>query len=263
MNQYDGSLIQTKLRCCSVPTGVFTSLLTLLSQAVTPLIYYGMVIGWGVAVTPSRRIMNHVGQNISLCPVTPKEVITRGRKRFWWSTAALKSLLWRCRSVLFPYSCCLFHGVKVNATLTERSRLTKSLHATSKCSSGWKLNEDLLSLQLVMWGPSCCMHLVFALAFGSYKESWIAPSKGARQCTKIWRQWLCCLADVMKTISGAAGRWRRHLRQEHWCKMIQIQAPTPRWTRWEKKVLGRLEKMQQRTVGVMTTAIIFINLCLC
>lgn len=105
MNQYICGLIQTKLQRCSLPTGVFTSLLTLLSQAVIPLIYYGMVIGWGVAVTPSRRIMNHVGQNISSYPVTPKEVITRGRKRFWWSTAALKSLLWRWRDSFSDYPC--------------------------------------------------------------------------------------------------------------------------------------------------------------
>lgn len=103
MNQYACDLIQTKLWHCSLPTGVFTTLLTLLSQAVIPLIYYGMVIGWGVAVTPCRWIMNHVGQNISLYPVTPKEVITRGHKRFWWSTAVLKLLPWRCGDKFSDY----------------------------------------------------------------------------------------------------------------------------------------------------------------
>lgn len=68
MNQYVCGLIQTKVQRCLLPTGVFTSVLTLLSQAVIPLIYYGMVIGWGVAMTPSCQVMNHVGQDISFVP---------------------------------------------------------------------------------------------------------------------------------------------------------------------------------------------------
>lgn len=101
MNQSVCRLIQTKLQRCSLPTGVFTSLLTLLSRAVIPLIYYGMVIGQGVAVTPSGRIMNHVAENILSYLVTPKEVITWGRERFRWSTVALKSSLRRCRGSLW------------------------------------------------------------------------------------------------------------------------------------------------------------------
>lgn len=162
------------------PKGIATSLLTLLSQAVIPLIYYGMVIGWGVAVTPSCRIMNHGRQNISSYPVTPKEVITRGRKRFWWSTVALKSLLWRRHDSFSDY----LRSVPI--WLLSFSWLKGQRHpyrtvtvdlkpptATSRCSSGWKPNEDPLSLQLIMWGPSCCVHLGFALDFGCYKESGI------------------------------------------------------------------------------------------
>lgn len=48
------------------PAGVFKSFLTLLSLTVIPLIYYGMVIGWGVAMTQGGRSMNQVGQSISL-----------------------------------------------------------------------------------------------------------------------------------------------------------------------------------------------------
>lgn len=57
---------------CLLPTGVFKSLLTLLSIAVIPLIYYGMVIGWGVAMTQNGQNMNQAGQSISLYPMTPK-----------------------------------------------------------------------------------------------------------------------------------------------------------------------------------------------
>lgn len=72
LNQYTRGAIQPKRGRRPLPTGVFTSLLTFLAVAVIPMIYYGMVIGWGVAVTQSGRSMNHVGQSISLRPVTAK-----------------------------------------------------------------------------------------------------------------------------------------------------------------------------------------------
>lgn len=88
------------------PTGVFMSLVTLLSLAVIPLIYYGIVIGWGVAMTQSGRSMNHVGQNISLYPVTPErssllESISMlcflmgddSSKNFYWNAVTTATLI--------------------------------------------------------------------------------------------------------------------------------------------------------------------------
>lgn len=72
LNQYFCNVIRPKRHRRPLPTGVSASLPTFLGVALIPLIYYGMVIGWGVAVTQSGRSMNHIGRSISLHPVTAK-----------------------------------------------------------------------------------------------------------------------------------------------------------------------------------------------
>lgn len=71
-NHYICGVIQTKCHDCPLPSGVFKPLLTLLSFPVIPLIYYGMVIGWGVAMTHRGQNMNQVGQSISVYRMTPE-----------------------------------------------------------------------------------------------------------------------------------------------------------------------------------------------
>lgn len=98
----------------------------------------------------------------------------------------------------------------------------------------------MAAIFFMVWGSAPLLPLPCSPTFGWCTGFWLWQPAGLRRAnvpdrhTKIWRRQLCCLADVMKTISGAAARWRHHLCQEHWWKMMQIQAPSPRWTRWRK-----------------------------
>lgn len=131
----------------------------------------------------------------------------------------------------FSYGCCLFHGMGVNATLNGRSWLTSSLHVVSTCSCGWNLKEDLLSLQLVMWGPCCRVRFRFALASLPEKASWITPSKMCQTAHKdLASVALLPCKDVTSTISGAAGRFSKRTLENPGVRWFRS-----RWTRWRKR----------------------------
>lgn len=179
-------LIQTKIQRCSLPTGVFTSLLTLFSQAVIPLIYYGMVIGWGVAMTPSRQIMNHVGQDISFVPRDTKRghhkrplegLMVNGGAN---AVAAVLpwQLLWL--PVFSSRSYCLFHDVRV--MVEELPPCCADMHQELKAK--WRPSHVRLRK-----GPSACARLGFWLVRGD-------GEKRARQFTKIWLRFSCRCDEI-------------------------------------------------------------------
>lgn len=266
MNQCVCSLIHTKIQRCSLPTGVFTSRLTLLSKAVIPLIYYGMVIGWGVAMTPSRQIMNHVRQNISLYPVTPKEVITRDRKRFWWSTAALKPLLRCCHDSFFDY----LYSVLIRMLSFSwcggqphpYRTVTADLNPPPACRNGGGV--QMRAVLLVMWGPSFCVCLWDCAGF-------LAPTK---RFGLGWVRKRANVPDSSQRFGFASLQmwWKRYLGQLEGGDTTCVEHTGVRWFTFKLQVpdeqgeengLCRLwgKKKNARMVYVMTTAVIFINLC--